>query len=86
MHDIEVRLKQILKDHLGVDPVQVQPDSRFAADLGADSLDSVEICMAIEDEFSVTFGRGEMATIRTYRDAVRFVRRELGAAPASLAE
>ena len=51
--NIEERVKEIIADRLGVDPEEVTPDASFVEDLGADSLDTVELVMALEEEFGV---------------------------------
>ena len=51
MSDIEERVKKIVVEHLGVEEAKIQSDSKFIDDLGADSLDTVELVMAFEEEF-----------------------------------
>ena len=51
--DIETRVKQIIVDELGVDEAEVTPNARFIDDLGADSLDTVELVMRFEEEFGI---------------------------------
>ena len=51
MSEVESKVKKIVIDHLGVDESKVTPDSKFIDDLGADSLDTVELVMAFEEEF-----------------------------------
>ncbi|MEY3062196.1 MAG: Acyl carrier protein [Pseudomonadota bacterium] len=53
MSDIEARVKKIIAEQLGVEESQVTPEKAFVADLGADSLDTVELVMALEDEFGI---------------------------------
>lgn len=53
MSDIETRVKKIIAEQLGVEESQVTNDKAFVADLGADSLDTVELVMALEDEFGI---------------------------------
>jgi acyl carrier protein len=60
-------------DLLGSDPKVVTPESRFVEDLGADSLDTVELVMAAEEEFEVTISDDVAATLRTVGDLVRWL-------------
>ena len=53
MSDIEARVKKIIAEQLGVEESQVTPEKAFVADLGADSLDTVELVIALEDEFCI---------------------------------
>ena len=53
MRPIEHRLREIIEDHLDVPPDRIRLDSRFIEDLGADSLDAVELAMAVEEEFNI---------------------------------
>lgn len=73
MSDIESRVKQIVIEHLGLDRDQVNADSSFIDDLGADSLDTVELVMAFEDEFEIEINDDEAEGIETFGDAVRFI-------------
>ncbi|CAG8554166.1 9666_t:CDS:2 [Ambispora gerdemannii] len=71
--DIESRIVQILKDFDKVDPEKVTPKSRFAEELGLDSLDAVEVVMAIEEEFSVEIPDKEADEIRSINDAIEYI-------------
>ena len=53
MSDIEAEVKQIVVEHLGIDESKVTPEAKFIDDLGADSLDTVELVMAFEEKFSI---------------------------------
>ncbi|RUM88010.1 MAG: acyl carrier protein, partial [Thermovibrio sp.] len=53
MENIEEKVKEIIADRLGVDPDEVTPEASFVEDLGADSLDTVELVMALEEEFGI---------------------------------
>nr|MBT6355353.1 acyl carrier protein [Pelagibacteraceae bacterium] len=53
MSEIETQVKQIVVDHLGIDDAKVTADSKFIDDLGADSLDTVELVMAFEEKFGI---------------------------------
>lgn len=75
MDSIADRVKEIITVHLGVDEDRVHDGARFAEDLGADSLDRVEIVMAFEDEFSIEITDDQAEGIETFKDAVEFVER-----------
>ena len=63
---LEDRLRQIVVDQLGVHPDQVNRNASFVDDLGADSLDSVELIMAFEEEFGVAISEGEAEKLTTF--------------------
>ena len=63
MSEIESKVKAIIVDKLGVDEAEVKPEASFTNDLGADSLDTVELIMDFEKEFSITI-KPETATVR----------------------
>lgn len=71
--DILQRVIQIVSDKLAIPADQITADSTFAEDLGADSLDVVELLMALEDEFGLTIDEEEAENIATVRDAVRYI-------------
>ncbi|WP_448585707.1 acyl carrier protein [Thermaurantiacus sp.] len=73
MSDIAERVKKIVVEHLGVEPDKVTEESSFIEDLGADSLDTVELVMAFEDEFGVEIPDDAAEKILTVRDAIAFV-------------
>ena len=73
MSDTEQQVKQIVIDHLGIDESKVTPDSKFIDDLGADSLDTVELVMAFEEEFGSEISDSEAEKILTVGDAVKFI-------------
>ncbi|HEX2552934.1 MAG TPA: acyl carrier protein [Microvirga sp.] len=73
MSDIADRVKKIVVEHLGVEPEKVQDNANFIDDLGADSLDTVELVMAFEEEFNVEIPDDAAETIVTVGDAVRFL-------------
>ena len=73
MSDIADRVKKIVVEHLGVEPEKVIDSANFIDDLGADSLDTVELVMAFEEEFSVEIPDDAAETIRTVGDAVAFI-------------
>ena len=71
--DISSKVKKIVADHLGIDEVKVQDDSSFIDDLGADSLDTVELVMAFEEEFGIEIPDEAAETIQSFGDAVKFI-------------
>ena len=70
---VEERVKAIIVEQLGVDADEVTPDASFVEDLGADSLDTVELIMAFEEEFGVEISDDEAEKIRKVRDAVDYI-------------
>lgn len=70
---VEDRVKSIIVEQLGVDADEVQPDASFVEDLGADSLDTVELIMAFEEEFGVEISDDEAEKIRKVKDAVEYI-------------
>ena len=73
MSEVETQVKQIVVDHLGIDESKVTPESKFIDDLGADSLDTVELVMAFEEEFGSEISDSEAEKILTVGDAVKFI-------------
>jgi acyl carrier protein len=73
MSDIAERVKKIVIDHLGVDAEKVSEGASFIDDLGADSLDTVELVMAFEEEFGVEIPDDAADSILTVGDAVKFI-------------
>ena len=73
MSEVETQVKQIVVDHLGIDDSKVTPESKFIDDLGADSLDTVELVMAFEEEFEVEIPDDAAETIQTVGDAISFL-------------
>ena len=74
MSDIAERLKKIVVEHLGADPDKVTENASFIDDLGADSLDNVELVMAFEEEFGVEIPEDAAEKILTVKDAIEFVK------------
>jgi acyl carrier protein len=72
-NSIEVRVRRIVVDHLGVEEDKVTKEASFIDDLGADSLDTVELVMAFEEEFNVEIPDDAAETIVTVGDAIRFL-------------
>ena len=79
MSDIEARVKKIVIDHLGVEDKQVKMGSSFIGDLGADSLDTVELVMAFEEEFGIEIKDEDAEAINTFGDAVEFITKQADA-------
>ena len=73
MSSVEDRVKKIVIDQLGVSEDQVTPDASFVDDLGADSLDTVELVMALEEEFDAEIPDDEAEKITTVKQAVEFI-------------
>lgn len=73
MSDILERVAKIVVDHLNVEADKVKPEASFVDDLGADSLDTVELVMAFEEEFGVDISDDAAETIQTVGDAVKFI-------------
>jgi len=73
MSDIADRVKKIVVEHLGVEEDKVSENASFIDDLGADSLDTVELVMAFEEEFGIEIPDDAAETIQTFGDAVKFI-------------
>jgi acyl carrier protein len=73
MSDIASRVKAIIVDKLGVDESEVTPEASFTNDLGADSLDTVELIMEFEKEFNMSIPDDKAETISTVGDAIKFL-------------
>ena len=73
MSSIEDRVKKIVVEQLGVSEDQVTPDASFVDDLGADSLDTVELVMALEEEFDAEIPDDQAEKITTVKQAVEFI-------------
>lgn len=71
---IEERVRSIIADQLGVSEDEVKPESKFIEDLGADSLDIVELIMAMEEEFETEIPDEEAEKIRTVNDVIMFIK------------
>ena len=70
MASVDEKVKQIIVEQLGVDEAEVTPSASFVDDLGADSLDTVELVMAFEEAFDIEIPDEEAEKIRTVKDAV----------------
>jgi acyl carrier protein len=73
MADVAGKVKDIIVEQLGVTPEQVTPEASFIEDLGADSLDTVELVMALEEEFDVQIPDDEAEKITTVQQAVDYI-------------
>ena len=73
MSDVAEQVKKIVVEHLGVDAGKVVENASFIDDLGADSLDTVELVMAFEEEFGIELPDDAAETILTVADAVKFI-------------
>ena len=74
--DVSNKVKKMVSDHLGVDEVKVTDEASFIDDLGADSLDTVELVMAFEEEFGSEISDGDAEKILTVGDAIKFIERK----------
>jgi acyl carrier protein len=71
---LEEKVKKIIIDQLGVDEAEVTGEAKFIDDLGADSLDTVELVMALEEEFGIEIPDEEAEKIATVQDAIGYIR------------
>jgi acyl carrier protein len=76
MSEIADRVKKIVVEHLGVDEAKVTPEASFIDDLGADSLDTVELVMAFEEAFGVEIPEDAAEKITTVKDAVDYIEKQ----------
>ena len=73
MSEIEEQVRKIIVDHLGIDESKVTPGSKFIDDLGADSLDTVELVMAFEEKFGIEIPDDAAETIQTVQNAIDYI-------------
>ena len=73
MSDVRAKVKDVVVEKLGVDPAEVTDDATFVDDLGADSLDTVELIMAFEEAFDLEIPDEEAEKITTVGDAVKYL-------------
>jgi acyl carrier protein len=77
MSDIKEKVKKIVADHLGIEEEKVTEEASFIDDLGADSLDTVELVMAFEEKFGIEIPDDAAETIQTFGDAVKFINEKI---------
>jgi len=73
VENVQERVKNIIIEQLGVEADQVKPEAQFVNDLGADSLDTVELIMALEEEFDVEIPDEKAEKIKTVGEAIEFI-------------
>ena len=78
MSEVQDKIKQIIVDELGVDEAEVTENARFIEDLGADSLDLVELVMRFEEEFDIEIPDEDAEKIQAVRDAYAYVEQQKG--------
>jgi acyl carrier protein len=79
MASVDERVKQIIVEQLGVDEGEVTPTASFVDDLGADSLDTVELVMAFEEAFGIEIPDEDAEKIATVKDAVEYIQKHASA-------
>ncbi|NNC94780.1 MAG: acyl carrier protein [Chitinophagales bacterium] len=77
MSDISERVKKIIVDKLGVDESEVNPEANFTNDLGADSLDTVELIMEFEKEFNISIPDEQAETITTVGESIAYLEKNV---------
>ncbi|RTZ58132.1 MAG: acyl carrier protein [Gammaproteobacteria bacterium] len=78
MADIEQRVREIIADQLGEPIENITPEKDFVQDLGADSLDVVELVMALEEEFGIEIPEEDAEKIKTVGDAINYIKEKVG--------
>ncbi len=73
MSDVEQRVKKVVAQVLKVEPARIKPESRFVEDLGAESIQSVELIAAFEEEFDIEIDDQEALKVKTAGNAVKFI-------------
>ena len=74
MEAVEERVRKIIVEQLGVDEAEVTPEASFIEDLGADSLDTVELVMALEEEFGLEIPDEDAEKIAKVKDAIQYIK------------
>ena len=75
--DITAKVKELIVEKLGVEENEIVPTARFIEDLGADSLDTVELIMKFEDEFNMEIPETEAEKLRTVQDAIDYIEKNV---------
>ncbi len=75
---VDEKVKEIISKQLGVDKSEVMPDASFVEDLGADSLDTVELVMAFEEAFNIEIPDEDAEKITKVKDAVDYIKKKIG--------
>jgi acyl carrier protein len=75
---VDEKVKEIISKQLGVDQSEVTPDASFVEDLGADSLDTVELVMAFEESFNIEIPDEDAEKITKVKDAVEYIKKKIG--------
>lgn len=78
MADITERVRKVVIEHLDQDPAKVTPEASFYDDLGADSLDDLELVMALEEEFDVEIPDDEAEAVKTVGDVITLITSKVG--------
>ena len=73
VENVQERVKNIIVEQLGVEPDQVKPEAQFVNDLGADSLDTVELIMTLEEEFNIEIPDEKAEKIKTVGEAIEYI-------------
>jgi acyl carrier protein len=71
--EVEAKVREIISEQLGVAPDEIKPESSFVEDLGADSLDIVELVMALEEQYGMEISDEDAEKIRTVNDVVGYI-------------
>ena len=79
LEEVQAKLKEIVMDRLNAEEEQIKPEASFVEDLGADSLDIVELIMGIEEEFDIEIPDEDAEKLTTVGDALDYVKQKLGA-------
>jgi len=77
MASIQEQVYEIIQRKLGVNPEQITPEASFTEDLGADSLDTVELVMDLEEEFNLTIPEEDQEKLQTVQDAIEYLEQHL---------
>ncbi len=78
LEEVQVKLKEIVMDRLNAEEEQIKPEASFVEDLGADSLDIVELIMGIEEEFDIEIPDEDAEKLTTVGEAMAYVKTKLG--------